>query len=281
MARIICWYSRGEASRQAAKIAIEENRASDNQMEVLVVRIHIDDEYNGDTEYDQESELYFGQKIVVIRDEKYGASVDEVIRKTRYMSGVRGARCTAELKKAVRRQFQNDDDIHVFGMTVEEAHRIDNILDAEPELDIWPVLIDAGLTKNDCFMLANIANLRPAYMYQLGYRNNNCVGCLKATGAGYWNKIRRDFPEVFAKRAEQERLLGVAMCKISEAKFKKKWPWYYAKMLDDHNAGLVGWSRDRKQLRIPLRYLPPDAGNHKDLDIGACGFYCEKPHEEE
>jgi hypothetical protein len=44
-------------------------------------------------------------------------------------------------------------------------------------------------------------------MYDLGYRNNNCIGCVKG-GMGYWNKIRKDFPEVFKARAEQEREVG-------------------------------------------------------------------------
>ena len=43
-------------------------------------------------------------------------------------------------------------------------------------------------------------------MYDLGYNNNNCVGCVKG-GMGYWNKIRVDFPEVFESRARLEREL--------------------------------------------------------------------------
>ena len=27
-------------------------------------------------------------------------------------------------------------------------------------------------------------------------------------GMGYWNKIRKDFPEVFERRARQERMIG-------------------------------------------------------------------------
>ena len=45
------------------------------------------------------------------------------------------------------------------------------------------------------------------FMYDLGYPNNNCIGCVKG-GMGYWNKIRVDFPEVFKKRAELEREIG-------------------------------------------------------------------------
>ena len=44
-------------------------------------------------------------------------------------------------------------------------------------------------------------------MYDLGYPNNNCIGCVKG-GMGYWNKIRVDFPEVFERRVRQERETG-------------------------------------------------------------------------
>ena len=44
-------------------------------------------------------------------------------------------------------------------------------------------------------------------MYRLGYRNNNCIGCVKG-GLGYWNKIRRDFPDAFRKMSQFERQIG-------------------------------------------------------------------------
>ena len=47
---------------------------------------------------------------------------------------------------------------------------------------------------------------------ELGYNNNNCVGCVKG-GMGYWNKIRVDFPEVFEKRAKLEREIGYSILK--------------------------------------------------------------------
>jgi hypothetical protein len=49
-------------------------------------------------------------------------------------------------------------------------------------------------------------------MYDLGYNNNNCIGCVKG-GAGYWNKIRVDFPAVFEKRAKMEREIGHSILK--------------------------------------------------------------------
>ena len=55
-------------------------------------------------------------------------------------------------------------------------------------------------------MLEKLGIKRPT-MYDLGYNNNNCIGCVKG-GKGYWNKIRKDFPDVFAERAKLERLIG-------------------------------------------------------------------------
>ena len=50
------------------------------------------------------------------------------------------------------------------------------------------------------------AGIELPVMYKLGYQNNNCIGCPKG-GMGYWNKIRKDFPEVFNRMAVLERTL--------------------------------------------------------------------------
>ena len=42
-----------------------------------------------------------------------------------------------------------------------------------------------------------------------------CIGCVKG-GMGYWNRIRRDFPEVFESRAQLERLVGYSILKESD-----------------------------------------------------------------
>ena len=55
-------------------------------------------------------------------------------------------------------------------------------------------------------MLKKLGIKRPV-MYELGYPNNNCIGCVKG-GMGYWNQIRKDFPDVFKKMAKIEREIG-------------------------------------------------------------------------
>jgi hypothetical protein len=74
-------------------------------------------------------------------------------------------------------------------------------------------------------------------MYLFGYNNNNCIGCVKG-GAGYWNKIRRDFPEQFNRMAKLERAIGSTCIKGT--------------YLDELN---------------------PKAGRHKDMEI-TCDFTC-------
>ena len=82
-------------------------------------------------------------------------------------------------------------------------------------------------------------------MYELGYQNNNCIGCVKG-GMGYWNKIRVDFPLQFKRMAQTERDLGFTVNK------DKSGPVY----LDE---------------------LDPGRGNFKEDMPTDCGFTCEVP----
>ena len=68
------------------------------------------------------------------------------------------------------------------------------------------------LTKEDAHGLLEKLGIRRPAMYDLGYSNNNCIGCVKG-GMGYWNKIRKDFPEVFERRAKLERDIGATCIK--------------------------------------------------------------------
>lgn len=273
--RLVCWYSHGAASLVASKKAIELAPELYPDYEVVVACIHLENEYQ-EPEREVAVAKYLGQDVIYLRDKKYGADVDEVIKKHRYMSGVYGARCTKELKKQVRYDWQRDSDVHVFGMDCNEEKRINNLLDGESELNVYAPLIELGMTKQDCFNEMTAAGLELPMMYKLGYHNNNCIGCLKASGAGYWNKIRKDFPEVFERRARQEKMLNVALVKMSAAKTERLHPETFEKMKSD---GYEPKIDGRNTMRIPLRYLSPVAGSHKDLNIGDCGFFCERPEE--
>lgn len=72
------------------------------------------------------------------------------------------------------------------------------------------LLVEHKLSKRDCHRIVREAGIELPMMYRLGYKNNNCIGCVKGQ-AGYWNKIRIDFPEAFARMAKQERKMDVAI----------------------------------------------------------------------
>ena len=74
-------------------------------------------------------------------------------------------------------------------------------------------LIDKKLTKEEVHgLFERTFDFARPKMYELGYSNNNCIGCVKG-GMGYWNRIRKDFPGVFESRAKLERLVGQSMLK--------------------------------------------------------------------
>ena len=65
-------------------------------------------------------------------------------------------------------------------------------------------LLEHGISKEEAHQILKASGIKRPVMYDLGYQNNNCVGCVKG-GMAYWNKIRKDFPEVFEARAKLER----------------------------------------------------------------------------
>lgn len=245
--RLISWYSCGVASAVATKLAISSGK------EVEIFNCEVKEEHPDNKRFMKDCEEWFGQKIHVFGNDKYNRSIYEVFEKTRYLKGPSGARCTGELKKSVRKSLEKLGDVQVFGYTVEEQHRVDRFIDANNDVDIWPILIEKGLTKEDCLAMIQNAGIEIPAMYKLGYHNNNCIGCVKGE-AGYWNKIRVDFPEVFERMANMEELLGRTVCKIANP--------------------------DGTYWRPTLRELPKDAGNYPEEIQPECGIFCYMAEQE-
>lgn len=128
----------------------------------------------------------------------------------RYINGVAGAPCTTHLKRNVRKEWESklpDEPItYVWGLDSTERERATR-LKANNSFNHEFPLIDRGLTKENVHCLADELGIKRPEMYELGYHNNNCIGCVKG-GKGYWNRIRKDFPEVFESRAKLEREIG-------------------------------------------------------------------------
>lgn len=100
-----------------------------------------------------------------------------------------------------------DHHTYVWGFDSNEKNRADRVCKALSDYDHEFPLIEQGLTKEEAHGIAGRLGLKRPIMYDMGYPNNNCIGCIKG-GMGYWNKIRVDFPEVFKHRARQEREIG-------------------------------------------------------------------------
>ncbi len=207
-ARRIVWFSCGAASACAAKLTLEKHP------EALVVYCDTaSSEHPDNRRFLRDVQRWLGKRVKKIASKKF-KHVREVFEKTRYMSGPMGARCTTEMKKIPRFDFQRGDDIHIFGFTADELDRQKAFRERNPELHLeWP-LIEAGLDKNACMRMIQDARIKLPAMYLLGFRNNNCLGCVKAASPAYWNKIRKHFPGVFADRAKQSRELGVRLVKL-------------------------------------------------------------------
>lgn len=211
MSRTVVWFSCGAASAVAARRVCQRAITSGEDIHVVYCDTFAS-EHPDNMRFFQDVENWIGQPIEIIASEKY-ASIDDVFEKTRYMAGIKGARCTVEMKKAPRFAYQQPDDVHVFGLTADEGKRIERFEANNPELHLCWELRILNITKADCFRILQEAGIRLPVMYSLNFKNNNCIACVKATSAKYWANVRRHFPLVFAKRAEQSRRLGVRLCR--------------------------------------------------------------------
>ena len=208
--RVLAWFSCGAASAVAAKLAVE-TYAPTQAVEVLYCDT-LAYEHPDNRRFMDDVAGWVGQPIKLLRSDRF-ADIFDVFRRERYLNGQNGAPCTRALKRNVRKAYERPEDLHVFGFTADEADRI-----ADFELDnrgtdcAW-LLADRGITKRDCYRIVREAGIALPAMYQLGYRNNNCIGCVKG-GAGYWNRIRDDFPDAFDRMARTERELGFALLRV-------------------------------------------------------------------
>lgn len=206
--RTIVWFSCGAASAVAAYLTLQER----DNVEVVYCDT-LAQEHPDNVRFMRDVEAWLGQEVTIIGNEKY-TDVEDVWKQRKYMAGIAGAPCTVELKKVPRFGFQRADDVHVFGLTADEAKRIERFTENNHDLDLDWVLLRHQVTKQDCYRIIQQAGIEIPVMYKLGYKNNNCIGCVKATSPAYWSKVKRDFPEVFRRRAALSRKLGARLVRV-------------------------------------------------------------------
>lgn len=202
--RRVAWFSAGAASAVAAKlsapdvVAYCETGAEDYDNERFLI----------------DCEKWLGQPVLRLRG-KFG-STWEVWEKRKYLAGVAGAPCTGELKIEPRLKFQQPDDIHVFGYTAdsEDVRRAETLRENWPNLTIETPLIDQGLTKAACLAIITQAGIKPPRVYAMGFRNANCIPCVKAQSPDYWSLVRKEFPVEFHRMADLSRKFDVRLAVI-------------------------------------------------------------------
>lgn len=208
--RVVVWFSCGAASAVAAYLAIQKygDRA------VIVNCDTLSSEHPDNLRFFYDVEVWLKRSIACIKSVKYD-TVDDVFEARKYLGGIAGAPCTAELKKVPRFVFQQPDDIHIFGLTADEGKRIATFTKNHPDLQFDWILQDQGITKEHCFHILKDVGIALPEMYKLGFANNNCIGCVKATSPHYWRLIRKHFPEAFTRRSEQSRRFGARLVRIN------------------------------------------------------------------
>lgn len=203
--RTLSWFSCGAASAVATKLVPD------------AVPVYCDTgaEHPDNDRFLRDCEQWFGREVIRIRSDVY-RDTWHVFEATRFLSGIDGARCTTELKVKPRLAFQRPHDVHVFGYTADarDCKRADRMRENFPELSLSFPLIEKGLTKQACLAMLERGGIALPPMYRLGFSNNNCIPCVKATNPAYWALMRKEFPDKFARMAALSRDLGVRLCRI-------------------------------------------------------------------
>lgn len=207
--RVLVWFSCGAASAFAAKNAVSKYK--DEVVEVVYCNT-LKYEHPDNIRFLNDVSQWIGQPIKILNPWEYTGYYDiyDVFDRTGWLVGPGGARCTTELKKRVRWMYQNPEDLNIFGFTAEEEQRISRFQKENKDIFIDWNLLDGGITKKDCLRAIAKAGIEIPAMYKLGYRNNNCEGCVKG-GMGYWNKVRVDFPDRYHQMSLQERKMGASI----------------------------------------------------------------------
>lgn len=241
--RIICRFSCGAASAVATKLTL-------GKYERERIEISYSDpgsEHPDNKRFLADCQRWFNHPITVLKSDRY-ADTWAVWEGERFITSHKGAPCTGILKREPTYATARPDDILVFGYTAEEMDRAESFRKQNFEVEIETPLIEAGLLKADCLAMVERAGIKLPAMYLLGYHNNNCVGCPKG-GMGYWNKIRKDFPEKFERMAALQRKLGPGSAFFRD-----------------------GQGEDAK--RITLDELAPNRGNHDTEPNIECSLMC-------
>ena len=239
--KTIAWFSCGVTSAVTCKIALTLYD------DVEIYYIDTGSAHEDNVRFMSECEKWFGKRIHWRKNPNYFNVID-VIGQTCFINSPYGASCTKKLKKDVRMMVEKevgewDGQVFGFDYSPHEINRAIRFKQQNPLTKPLYPLIEKCISKSDAMAMLQKAGIGLPMMYRLGYDNNNCVGCVKG-GMGYWNKIRKDFPERFQEMAAMEREID-ATC------------------LKDENG------------RVFLDELDPERGDAPRGIISSCSIFCD------
>jgi 3'-phosphoadenosine 5'-phosphosulfate sulfotransferase (PAPS reductase)/FAD synthetase len=205
MEKVIGWWSGGVTSAVACKKAIELY-GIDN---VRVIFIDTKNEDEDTYRFMSDCSKWYGTPIETITSQKH-ESIQEVWERYKALNNAVGAVCSSKLKREVREKWEKSNtwSHQVFGFDLDEPKRAKGMAMNHPHTNpIFPLLM-YGILKKDCINIIKEEGIEVPRMYSLGFSNNNCfkTGCVQG-GIGYWQKMKRDFPDKFDKMAEMEHNL--------------------------------------------------------------------------
>jgi 3'-phosphoadenosine 5'-phosphosulfate sulfotransferase (PAPS reductase)/FAD synthetase len=241
--RVVSWFSCGATSAIATKLTIEKYK---DIYPIVIAYCDTGSEHPDNKRFLKDCEKWYGQEITILKNPKFN-DIYDVFADAKFIANKQGARCSLELKKTVRQNFEDVEfDLQIFGFDLNEKRRAKNFKKNNPLVMTEFPLIDNNISKSDCILQLINADIEIPIMYKMVYKNNNCIGCVKGA-AGYWNKIKKDFPEIFEKTAQIEEEYGAKL--------------------------LVQWNGE-KLVHITMRELKETTGNYKSELPIECGFVC-------
>jgi hypothetical protein len=207
---IICWWSGGVTSAVACKVAIDLFGL--DRCQIIMIDTH--NEHEDTYRFKEDCSIWYGKKIDTITGIGEGQyqNIQDVWRRHLSLNVATGAICSTQLKRIVREKWQKTHSFthQVFGFEFDkkEFNRAKSLtMNHGSAKGIYPLLM-IGYDKDDCLEIVKRAGIEIPVMYKMGFRNNNCfgTGCVQG-GIGYWQKMKRDFPDKFQEMANIEHEL--------------------------------------------------------------------------
>lgn len=177
----VAWFSAGVSSAVAIKLDIQNIDK--------IIYIHIDDQHEDTLRFINDCQNWFKKEVEIWQSKL--CNVENALLASGYVNSPYGSPCTVMLKKRLRKDWEKkhpEIKSYVWGMDLSEKDRADRLIIAMPKYEHCFPLIEKSIGKKEAHQILLASGIKRPYMYDLGYPNNNCIGCVKG-GKGYWNKI--------------------------------------------------------------------------------------------